>query len=266
MKMDFLQIFSSPTGNFVGLVVGIIGVIVAVYFHRRGQRLKKPCWTIKTNNLIQDYSSELSKLRVLYEKEEVEDISTSKIIFWNEGKETINSDDIPKAAPLKIEAKNNAILLETDVLQSNNKANRFSVIPEDDKRSVQLSFDYLDHGNGAVIQVIHTGTTSDDLKLTGDIKGVKTIEKKVPEIRTAKTTLDLVINVIGCLMFLTLSGLLIHGRVIEVVAEGVIKIDSIFFTIIILMFFGYIIIKAMQSSITQRRLIKLPQGLEAFKE
>jgi hypothetical protein len=35
-----------------------------------------------------------------------------------------------------------------------------------------LSFDFLDGGQGAVLQVIHTGRSSDDISITGTVKGV----------------------------------------------------------------------------------------------
>ena len=55
-----------------------------------------------------------------------------------------------------------------------------------EKNCVPIEFDYLDEKHGVVIQLIHTGKTSDDIKVIGDIKGVKKLQNKFPNPKWAK--------------------------------------------------------------------------------
>jgi hypothetical protein len=47
------------------------------------------------------------------------------------------------------------------------------VSPVEDNRRVFLQFDYLDRGQGAVVQVVHSGAGGSKVKLRGTIKGAE---------------------------------------------------------------------------------------------
>jgi hypothetical protein len=66
-------------------------------------------------------------------------------------------------------------ILDVKVVSSNNKANQFTCTLAQDG-DAEVDFEYLDRGHGAVIQVIHTGLSSDDITMVGQIKGVSAIK------------------------------------------------------------------------------------------
>src|SRR5207253_2748738 len=47
-----------------------------------------------------------------------------------------------------------------------------------DRSHAVIAFEYLDHNQGALIQLFHTGTGDDDISVDGTIKGVKTITRR----------------------------------------------------------------------------------------
>jgi len=63
------------------------------------------------------------------------------------------------------------------LIESNNLSSEFLIDLDDKSNQVKMDFDYLDQKQGVVIQVIHTGNSSNDLDLFGDIKGVKSIKR-----------------------------------------------------------------------------------------
>jgi hypothetical protein len=166
----------------IGIIVGIIGVfvgVIGVFLAWVGLRSKQPCWDVRSNNIIQGYSSKLSDLKVLYKDILVENLTVSKILFWNVGREAIDSSDINTVDHVKIIGSNSGIkVLDVNILSVNNDANKFTCILSEDKIFASLNFDYLNYGDGAVIQVIHTGISSDEISINGSIKNVKKIRRK----------------------------------------------------------------------------------------
>lgn len=168
--------------DIVGLIVGVagilIGIIVSYCFYRKSLRLKEPYWAIRSNNLIQGYRTKIDFLKVFFKDEDVENLTISRVLFWNDGADTIDKQDLNTANPLQIVGLNNSRILDVKVLASNNSSSQFKVSLEENE-CVYVDFDYLDENQGAVIQIVHTGKSSRDIEVVGDIKGVKELRNKL---------------------------------------------------------------------------------------
>jgi len=170
------------TDIIIGVTIGIIGIIIGIfgsyYFYRKSLREKAPCWVIRSNNLIKGFSSRFQNLQVLFKGKQVENLTISKVMFWNDGAETIKNDDIETVNRIRISTTKEVSLLDAKILATNNHSSQFEVNLDEENNCVYLEFDYLDKKQGAVVQVIHTGSSSQDLEVIGDIKGVKVITQK----------------------------------------------------------------------------------------
>ena len=166
------QISSNPLWTLGSFIVAFISIILVVILHKRSQRTKKPTFLIRSSNLVSDFSSKLAKLQILYSSKEIENLTVSKIAFWNDGAQTIDSRDVAEADPLRIGLKEECGILDVSVIYTKSEANRFDVLPFEEGHSVKITFDYLDKGEGGVIQLIHTGKGSSDIKISGIVKGV----------------------------------------------------------------------------------------------
>ena len=175
--MDLLsEILSNPLLNGLGFILGVISIVLAFVFYKKSIRAKEPCWSIRNINLVRGFGSTIQDLEIFYKKQEVENLSVSKIIFWNNGSETLNFSDISQTNILKIiPAKESVKLLDTKILSANSETSQFA--SEINNNEALLRFDYLDQGQGALIQVFHTGTSSQDLILKGAIKGVSKLKR-----------------------------------------------------------------------------------------
>jgi hypothetical protein len=163
------------TEGIIGTILGLVGIITGYIFYRKGLRLREPTVSLKTNNLIQDHVSQLDGLEIRYKGHTVKNLSVTKVVFWNNGAETINNSDIVKANPLRIGGFNDVQLLDAQVITSNNDSSRI-ICEFNDDNELLVTFDYLDKGHGAVIQITHTGLSSNDLTVAGQIKGVSEIK------------------------------------------------------------------------------------------
>jgi hypothetical protein len=166
------------TSDILTIVTAIIGILVSYYFFRQAQKEKKPCWDVTSNNLIRNFSSKISKLEIVYAQEKIENLTISRIMFWNNGAETIEKHHIVSADPLRISSKSGIKILDAEILAQNNRYSNFSATRSNDQLYAYIEFDYLDKENGAVVQIIHTGVSSKDIRVEGSIKGVKRIRRK----------------------------------------------------------------------------------------
>ncbi|OGO25622.1 MAG: hypothetical protein A2W33_04585 [Chloroflexi bacterium RBG_16_52_11] len=162
----------------VGTVLGVVGIVTGYIFYRLGLKKKEPCWAIRSANLIEGYSKKFDELMILYANHQVENLTVSKILFWNNGTETIQRNDIDTVNHLRIIGTEGLKFLDTKILAQNNESNRINVNITDSGDIIYLDFDYIDHKNGCVIQVVHTGISSKDLNIVGDIKGVRLMRNK----------------------------------------------------------------------------------------
>jgi hypothetical protein len=151
----------------------LIGGLFSLYFYRKSLPIREPRWAIRSNTLVQGNFSKFTDVTVRYKKQPVNTLTVSKIIFWNAGYTTIERNNIAAANPLRIQAKNGVEILDVKILSVNNSPSLLESVSAKDKKATLITFDYLDKGHGALIQVIHTGASSSDLEIVGDIKGGK---------------------------------------------------------------------------------------------
>ena len=161
----------NPWAVIILAVITFLGLPLGIIFYLKTRRIKGPCFSIKSFNLVRDFSGKLNALQLTYAGEAVSNLTATKVAFWNKGKDTIHREDIADAEKLRIVCKDPNKVLDAKVLNANNAANQFHIQVAGDRKSVLLTFDYLDFREGAVIQILHTGISSQDLELNGFIKG-----------------------------------------------------------------------------------------------
>ncbi|MFA5331597.1 MAG: hypothetical protein WC342_04385 [Methanoregula sp.] len=164
-------IISSPYFSVLNLVIAIGGIILAIFFYLRSTKNREPVFAIRTYNILEDYSSKMTGLTINYKAETVKDLSVSKIAFWNRGRETIKKSDIPSGDQLRIVAKPGQKILNAEIITPTNSPNKFELSTIEDHGLVRIDFEYLDKNQGGVIQIIHTGTSSEDIAIEGTVMG-----------------------------------------------------------------------------------------------
>lgn len=168
--MQNLQQFFINNPFWTLIISVIIAIVIAVFAYRKGRKVKKPRYYVKSHNLFTDFSSKITKLTMLYSDTPIERLTASKIAFWNDGTETIDKVDRVDTEPLRIEAVGSCDILDATVIKEINPVNKFRVEVIDEKK-VRILFDFLDKGQGGAIQIMHTGKDSSDIEVNGFVKG-----------------------------------------------------------------------------------------------
>jgi hypothetical protein len=140
----------------------------------------------------------MSGLKITYNDHGIANLSITSILFWNNGSETIDEQDRVASNPLRVGTNEGVQILDAKIAKSINQANRLSVDVDEEGNHAYLFFDYLDKAQGGIIQVIHTGLSSEDLSLYGDIKGA--VLQKYKD-RSQRSSLFLLLT--AFLLFLT---------------------------------------------------------------
>jgi hypothetical protein len=166
--------------TIINYAIGILGLILAYYFYKKGERKKEPVYSIKSVNVISDYASKYEDLTVSYKGEKVENFTVSKLLFYNHGADTIDKADITTLNQLKIIGLDCEIL-NARVLQASNSSIDFKLRLDRANSWVIIDFEYLNTNQGAVFELVHTGLSSEHLEIQGDIRNVQMISQIDPK-------------------------------------------------------------------------------------
>lgn len=158
---------------YIGPLIGITGVSLALYFHAQSVQDKKPLYYLGQRATIVDSAvATPSPLQVFYKGQPIGNTNVVELVlyFWNGGKLPIKTEDILE--PVQIEVASGEIL-ESRVLHISRSVTKFEIHPvsESPKNVLPLSFGILEHNDGAAIQIIYAGKADTAITVKGTIVG-----------------------------------------------------------------------------------------------
>jgi hypothetical protein len=249
------------TDLIIAIVFFILGLIPAYYFYKKSLRTNEPAYSIKSINVIANYANHFPFLTVLYSDERVENFTVRAILFFNRGAAVLDGNDIAKLNPLRIVAKDCDILNST-VLAVNNTSSGFEANFDKSHGMIDIRFEYLNHNDGAVVQIVHNGVSSENLELIGNVKGVETIKRLPPSlVRVVSPPSPL--NILGNvgLLFIGLTSaitLFLTSGITPAIFWGAIAFVSGFSIILLIVSSANFIRRAAST--------RIPRGLEIFDD
>lgn len=176
---NILALFdNNPILNLVMIVIALASIGLAVFFYIKSKKVKTPTYIVRTISLVKESIKKIETVQINYGGEKVSNLSITKLAFWNDGKSTINSQDIARIEPIKICIEPEYDILECEILFSKNPSNDFNLTLSEDKKTITVNFDYIDFEEGIVVQICHTGSSNKDICVTGQVKSVKKIVRK----------------------------------------------------------------------------------------
>ncbi len=239
---------TNPKLNFT---IAIIGLFLAIFFYIKGKKVKLPYYAIRSHNIVRDLVSRIDSLEMLYAGERIENLTATKIAFWNAGNDTIKREDIPDKAPLTVTVKKGYKILEAKILHFIEEANQFSIPISEDKSHISIYFEYLDKNQGVIIQLLHTGKSKQDIEINGKIKGFGIPKRKNATIVFNSGHLIFFVFCFGIPVYIIGMGVA-NGGIFEATIGEIIVIAFFF---ILFWGFGFLILSQI-----------LPKGFKKFEE
>ncbi len=138
--------------------MGILGLGFGVYqiARRTGPRL---VYQHRGQRLIEADGGLLPQEVVVYfDGKEVPRLSLSEIVIWNAGKAPLRGNDISHLDPIALSFGSDGEILKANIEKRSRSANSLELhLFEDEKNKLSISFEFLDHNDGAYIRVLHSG-------------------------------------------------------------------------------------------------------------
>lgn len=160
--------------GIVGTVVGIISIIMAVYFYQASKI--KPLLTfgvhpLKTELQRPDYDKELG---FIYKGKQLdsESITSIQVSIWNAGTRSIRGSDV--LDPFRLVMPDGAPILSVRIKKTGRPICGFERLDnKDDYKSgiCRLKWLILEPGDGVVLQIIYAGSARRDPTLEGVVEG-----------------------------------------------------------------------------------------------
>jgi hypothetical protein len=163
--------------NWLTIVLTVIAAIgsflISKYYFHRSKREKLPCYEIVNMPVVSNTMPSIPNVSIHYSGhgESIPQLGYAAVTIWNDGAETIRKGDVPKNDPFVIVAKDGCVILHVFVATTVNPANNFSISRNREKNRVQISFDYMDKGEGISVGLLHTGMSAGQLSLEGSVIG-----------------------------------------------------------------------------------------------
>ena len=160
--------------DWLGLVIGVVGIFLAVLFWLRPPGPKPACQFYSLPILEADNPLTREGISILYDDRPVSRLTKTYISFWNAGLTTLDGEAIVSDDPIRWSFEEGSEVLRVRPLKRY-EANKF-VATEDPHRpnSVICSFNYLNRRQGALFEVLHTSSKGTP-RVSGSIKGANRI-------------------------------------------------------------------------------------------
>ena len=158
--------------NWISLFTGVIGIFLSIVLYLKSKPLKLLAYANRMFMVITDRSMRIGGLEVTVHGRTTPVVTVNRIAIWNAGNRTIFSEDLSKSDPIIIGPLHNAEVFEIAILEQTKISNQANFIDiTNNPNSHEIKFDYLDPGDGILINVVHNGDALEEFKISGSIKG-----------------------------------------------------------------------------------------------
>lgn len=168
-----VNIFEIFNQGWIGSLLGIIGICIAVYFYRQSRIGPRLVYQIKAFKIIgKDERTIPDDVKIYFGDTPVERLVKNLIIIWNSGYTTFDGKNIIDTNPLRAEYGKDSCVMRVTTLKITKSENGSNAhVNPTNRNEVIFSFDYLDRNDGAVFEIYHTGEEIIP-KMMGAIKGL----------------------------------------------------------------------------------------------
>lgn len=165
---------NNPFLNVVFLCLAIFSILLSVIFYLKSKKTKDPSYLVKSYSLIENHVTTIDGLEILFNDKSISCLTLTKLSLWNNGRQTIDRTDIAPADKLRIELTSPGEIISAKATSAYDEANNIDVVVNNN--SAEITFDFLDYGNGAIFQIYHTCASDQQPELVGTLKGANKIK------------------------------------------------------------------------------------------
>ena len=165
---EFIRFISQ---GWVGTLVGTAGLTLALLLYWRSRISGIIAWQSRDVPMIGDSDAVFpAEVEVRYRGTPVPRLMSSTVCVWNAGKKTVIGADIVAHDPLQFRFSGE--VLKVRIRKVSREAVLITAdIPGETEKTIRFGFEFLDPGDGGVLEVLHTGSAKAP-ECTGTIIGL----------------------------------------------------------------------------------------------
>jgi hypothetical protein len=164
-------------GEIVSLVLTVVGLPLTFWVGRRTRQRPDFNYATDSQVLLKPTDDLMKhKLSVSHDGRPVSSLSRTRVALWNRRGDTIEGSSVLSSDPVRVSVAEGETIFRASVLSSSRPQNGISIeIGEHGSATAVIRFDFLDSGDGAVVEVLHSGAP--EVTITGTVKGTDLAEQ-----------------------------------------------------------------------------------------
>ena len=147
--------------GYLGITLAVVSILASVAFFLKSRERKKPTLYYLTYREIAKVSNRpVSPITIQYQEKAVDRVFTSYLWFWNAGRRAVKEADIQGGLvlePQQMDEQQDVTILDFTIIRKSRDAVGVEV-SRVGPASLGCSFEFLDHRDGFLLEVQHTGT------------------------------------------------------------------------------------------------------------
>ena len=206
--------------NWIQIMIPIIVAVILFIINYFREGTKQPVWYYRTEAIISKADKFSDDIEIFFKGQKVPKVSITRIGLINVGKKPIDEKDI-KTSKNRINFvfdDDIQILREPRIIKKHRQSIQFKA--GNTKAEVFLTFNLLDHNDGAVIEVLHTGDQDTKVNISEDLvisEVPKGISKRSYEYASTKSKWYNGVNIlISVALLILLLWILVPAYLIEI--------------------------------------------------
>jgi hypothetical protein len=149
----------SDTLGIAALIISIIGIPIAFFLARRTRQRPDLRYMIDFDVILNPSDRLFDQgLYMTLGNDKIDCISRTRIAIWNQRGDTIRKSDILGTDPLRLQFNENDKPLQSRVISASREQIGLATVDSVYQSAVLIDFDFLDAGDGGVLEIIHQGT------------------------------------------------------------------------------------------------------------
>lgn len=176
MEHPLIKLLLSIVSSF------IIGGVLVFYWVE--QKEIEPRYAVSNSEMIAEATTDPSRLRLLWDNEEVQNVYSIKIAIWNAGRQYLDTTSISATDPIRVTYPSDIQILYADFIKTSrdNLSLTATDLYSTGTRAIQIEIvgdEALEKRDGGVLKILYTSQSSDEFAVTGRIKGSKQGFKRI---------------------------------------------------------------------------------------
>lgn len=155
--------------NLIAITLAAASLVYGIVINYIQTKKKEPVYWIHTTHMFREMVKDVKGLRILYNNNEVSDLSSTKFVFWNKGKDAIKQTDIASKNPIRITIDSEYEILDVFIDKFTNEDNNFTIKKQADGKSVLIVFEFMEQNDGVALQIIHTAPDGNHFTVSGKV-------------------------------------------------------------------------------------------------